>query len=295
MGIRKKGVQADSFPKAAALLRRTFFLRGTILAAQGVTELRVYLDLVVLLNAGVDLCLLVGTNRLCGFPAGLRRCLAAAALGGGYAAVCLLPGWRFLGNLLWRMVALLAMGAIAFGVSRSAVRRCIVFSLLTMALGGAVMVMGSGSFWSLTGAAVGIGALCILGFRGRVGSQSFVPVELCYGRQRASILALQDTGNTLCDPVTGQSVLIVGPQIAQQLVGLSLQQLRQPVETVASGTVPGLRLVPYRAVGQSAGMLTAIRMQDVRIGSWRGSTLVAFAPEGLDAEGTYQALTGGAA
>lgn len=262
---------------------------------KGVTGLRVYLDVVVILNFAVDLCLLLGTNRLCGFPLSVRRSLIAAALGGVYAAVCLLPGWRFLGNLLWRTVFLLLIGVIAFGISRSAVRRCIVFAFLTMALGGAATVMGSGSFWSLAAAAGGIGLLCMLGFRGRIGGQSFVPVELSYGQQRASILALRDTGNTLCDPVTGQSVLIVGPQIAQQLVGLSLQQLRQPVETVASGTVPGLRLIPYRAVGQAGGMLTAIRMQNVRIGSWRGSTLVAFAPEGLDAEGTYQALTGGAA
>lgn len=257
--------------------------------------MRVYLDLVVLLNFGVDLCLLLGTNRLTGFPQRYGRCLLGALLGGVYAGFCVIPGWFFLGNLLWRVVFLLLMGALAFGLQKSALRRCIVFAFLTMALGGLAALMGSGSFWSLLAAAAGIGFLCFLGFRGRLGQQSFVPVELQYGQQRVRILALQDTGNTLRDPVTGQSVLIVGPQVADQLMGLSRQQLRQSVETVAAGIVPGLRLIPYRAVGQENGMLAAIRMQNVRIGAWKGSTLVAFAPDGLDAEGTYQALTGGAA
>ena len=106
--------------------------------------------------------------------------------------------------------------------------------------------------------------------------------------------ALQDTGNTLCDPVTGRPVLVVGVEIAQQLTGLTQQQLRCPVEAIAEAPLPGLRLIPYRAVGQPSGLLLALRLQDVRIGNWKGSSLVAFAPDGLSREGAYQALTGGA-
>ena len=60
----------------------------------------------------------------------------------------------------------------------------------------------------------------------------------------------------------------------------------------AMGVLPGLRLVPYHSVGKSSFLL-AIRLQNVKIGSWQGSSLVAFAPEGLSKEGAYQALTGG--
>lgn len=254
-----------------------------------------YLKMVMVLNFGVDLCLLLGTNRLTGFPQQYGRCAGAAALGAVYAGACLLPGWRFLGSLLWRTVFLGLMGMTAFGISRSAVRRCLVFVFLTMALGGSVALSGVLTVWSLLAAAGGISLLCLLGFRGKLGQQNFVNVELEYGKQKASVLALCDTGNTLRDPVTGQSVLIVDPRIAAVLLGLNPQQLQRPVETVAAGVVPGLRLVPYRAVGQANGMLAAIRMQNVRIGNWQGSTLVAFAPEGLDADGTFQALTGGMA
>ena len=75
----------------------------------------VYLDLVILLNFLVDFLLLLGTNRLSGFPSAPGRCALAAAFGRIYAGVCLLPGLRFLGNLLWRSVTMCLMAWIAFG------------------------------------------------------------------------------------------------------------------------------------------------------------------------------------
>ena len=103
--------------------------------------------------------------------------------------------------------------------------------------------------------------------------------------------ALRDTGNTLKDPVTGADVLVVAQQVAEQITGLNSQQLSNPVESI--GVIPGLRLIPYRTVGQSGGMLLALRIQKVKIGKQWGSRLVAFAPNGLCADGRYQALTGG--
>lgn len=255
--------------------------------------MRVYLDLVMLLNFMVDLLLLLGTNRLAGFPQAPWRAAAAAALGGVYGGACLLPGFRFLGNTLWRMVSLGFMGIIAFGLGWSALRRCVLFALLSMALGGIALGLGSGNFLTLVLSAAAVSIMCLVGFRGRVGAREYVSVELCLGEKRAKLLALRDTGNTLTDPVTGQSVLVAGPEAAYTLLGITKEQLRDPVGTLASGVIPGLRLIPYRSVGQPGGMLLALRLSAVRIGNWQGSTLVAFAPEGLDREGTYQALTGG--
>jgi len=118
-------------------------------------------------------------------------------------------------------------------------------------------------------------------------------VELSYGDKRVQLTALRDTGNTLRDPVTGRQVLVVDASTAGKLTGLSVQQLKKPVESVTA--LPGLRLIPYRAVGQAGGLLLALKIPQAKIGSWQGSALVAFAPEGLGSDGTYQALTGGAA
>ena len=261
---------------------------------QGAGVVTVYLDVAVLLNFLIDFLLLLGTNRLAGYPPGAGRAALAAALGSVYAGCCLLPGFRFLGNLLWRLVSLGLMSTIAFGWKKTALRRGILFVFLRMALGGVALGIGSGGLFALVAAAAGVSLLCLLGFRGKAGGSSYVPVELQYAGKRLRLTGLQDTGNTLRDPVTGQQVLVAGAEVAEELTGLTAQQLQTPVETLASAALPGLRLIPYRAVGQKGGMLLAMRLTDVKVGSWRGSSIVAFAPEGLGKDGAYQVLTGGA-
>lgn len=255
----------------------------------------VYVDVVAFLNFLVDFLLLLGANRLCGYPPGWGRVALASAVGGIYGGVCLFPGFHFLGNTLWRIVCLAGMSWIAFGFSFGALRRGIVFVLLSMALGGIALGLGGGGVYALLAAAAGVCIMCALGFREKLGSVTYVPVALSYGGKHVRLTALCDTGNTLCDPVTGRPVLVVGADVASQLTGLTQQQLRSPVSTISQTPVSGLRLIPYRAVGQECGLLLALRMQDVRIGNWRGSSLVAFAPDGLSREGDYQALTGGVA
>ena len=253
----------------------------------------VYLDVVMLLNFLVDLLLLLSANNLCGHPPGWKRAIPAAVIGGVYGGICLLPGFRFLGNWLWRIVSLLVISWIAFGFSVSGTRRGVVFLLLSMALGGLAAGMHSSGFFGLIAAAGSVFLLCFFGFRGRIGKARYLPVQLRYGEKSMSLTALYDTGNTLQDPVTGKPVLVVGAEVAKQLFGLTRQELSSPVNAVSQALLPGLRLIPYRSVGQAGGLLLALRMHDVKIGNWKGSALVAFSPNGLSTEGEYQALTGG--
>ena len=253
----------------------------------------VYADVVMGLNFLVDFLLLLGTDRLAGFPVAAGRAAAGAALGAVYSGVCLLPGFRFLGNWLWRTVFLCLMAVIAFGVNRSAVRRGLIFLVLSMALGGIALGMGRPDRTGVVLAAAGLWLVCRYGLR-TVGEQTYVPVELTHQGRTLKLLALRDTGNTLRDPLTGEQVLVAGADVAQELLGLTGEQLLHPVETLARGALPGLRLVPYRAVGQPGGMLLALRFPGAVIGKNRGDPLVACAPQELGKGEVYRMLTGGA-
>lgn len=254
--------------------------------------LRIYLDVVILLNFLVDYLLLLGTNRLAGYPVGAVRSAAAAALGGLYGGACLIPGFRFLGNMLWRLVSLGAMGVIAFGLNRSTLRRCVLFILLSMALGGIALGLGSNSFPALLGATGGVTGLCMVGFRGRADNKSYIPVELEHRGRQIRFMALYDTGNTLRDPMTGAPVLIAGQKIAAELADLTPAELGNPVMTMTKR--PGLRLIPYRAVGKEHGMLLAMKVPRAKIDNREQGILIAFAPEGLGQAGEFEALIGGA-
>ena len=250
--------------------------------------LEIYLDLVILLNFSVDFLLLMGTNRLSGFPLSPGRCAWAAVLGAVYSGACLLPGFSFLGALLWRMVSLVGMSVLAFGWNRSAWKRGGVFVLLSLALGGAAMQFSRGNLVSLVLAAGGIWILCRTAFGSSVGGREYVPVTLSWGENSVSVLALRDTGNTLRDPITGEPVLVVSSRVGQRLTGLTQEQLASPLETMAQRPIPGLRLIPYQAVGQSGGMLLGLRLDQVKIDGKNQKAVAAFAPAGLS--GNYQAL-----
>lgn len=251
----------------------------------------VYLDLVLGLNFAVDLLLLLGTNRLCGFPAGVLRASGAAALGAVYGAVCMLPRFSFLGSGFWRLVFLGLMGMLAFGLNYSAWKRTGIFVLLSMAMGGVALGLEKSGFAGLILSAVSVWLLSRIGFGGRVGEKEYIPVTVREEDQTVSVIALKDTGNSLRDPISGEQVLVLGPREAEKLLNLSPEQLRRPLETLVSR--PGLRLIPYTAVGQSGGMLLAKRFSEVKIGQRRGSAVIAFAPEPIGTGQVYQALAGG--
>lgn len=256
-------------------------------------RLRYFLDLAVLLNAAVDFLLLMGTNALAGFPTCWKRNIPAAVLGGLYGGACFLPRFAFLGNFIWRIVFLGLMAAVAFGWNRGSLKRTGVFLLLSMAMGGIAIGFGEGRFLSLLLSGAVVWLLCRVAFGGKVGQQTYVPITISHEGRTVHVLALQDTGNTLRDPITGEGVLVLAADVSSRLTGLTKQQLASPLETLAAKAIPGLRLIPYRAVGQGTGMLLAMRFEDVKIGSRKLAAVVAFAPEGLGEETMYQALTGG--
>ena len=261
---------------------------------QGGDGMEMYLDVLMLLNFGVDLLLLWGSNRLSGYPPGGIRPLLAAVIGGLYAGGCVLPGWGFLAGVYWRIVILGVMSIIAFGLNTGTLRRGLLFVVLSIALEGIVMVIGRGDAWSVVIAAVILGSMCLVGIGGNAGKTEYATVFIRHKEKKIHMTALIDTGNTLKDPVTGSGVLVADAGTAKELLRLDQKELQHPIETISRGKCPGLRLIPYCAVGQPSGMLLGLKVEELRINGKKSDQIVAFAPHSIGHGGGYQALTGGA-
>ena len=244
-----------------------------------------YIVVMMLIHLGVDMLLLLCADRACGSKTKFYRVLIAAVIGAAHAGACMIPGFAFLGNWYWHLVFLCLMGLAAYGMDLAAFWRILLFMLLSAALG--IVAIGSGAL-----SAAGVMALvCFFGFPGKSGKYSQITVS-CRGRS-AHMTALKDTGNLLTDPVTGEGVIVAGASVARQLLGLTQDQLSDPIGTLSSGGMVGLRLIPYRAVGQSSGMLLAVRPDRLIIDKQESKCLIAFAPNEIGSRGGYEALTGG--
>lgn len=185
----------------------------------------IYIDSVFLLNALLDGLLLYFTGYLAGAERKFYRLLPTAALGGFYAAAVFFPWGVFLG---WPPCKLLFGGLLVllcYGWGECFWRLCLVFFALSCVLAGSVIACG---FWMQTqyyvrgayllpvqfgllfcSAALCFGALWLFS-RGRLhhavlGELTEAECEIM--GTRVHLRVLRDSGNTLCDPLTGAPVL----------------------------------------------------------------------------------------
>lgn len=253
--------------------------------------MQVYFEGVALLNFLVDFLLLMATKGLVGEKADWKRCALGGLAGGLYAGICLIKPLNFLGNWFWRILSLGLMCGIAYGFKRQSVKKGAIFLLLTMTLGGVASLLGQGDFLSLVFCAIGLLIICVIGVEKP--REGLVSVKLTKGEQEYSLTALMDTGNTLKDPITGRNVLVAGENVARELLGLTHAELANPIQTLESKNYPGLRLIPFSSVGCTKGILLAAKMDRVWINGKETEALVAFAPQKIGKDGSFEALAGG--
>ena len=289
------------------------FLVYTLSTGKGVPPLTVYIDAVALLNFLVNFLLLYATGKLGASAVRKRRLALGALLGAVYAVLVYLPGLSFLRLFPFKLLCAAGMLVLSFGFRRSTFRLGAVFTGVTLVLCGAVygveLLQGQGlnmrgnalffpvSFFSLllTAAAVALACRLLLP-KLTHGTNSIVPVKLRLKGRCVRLSALKDSGNTLQDPVSGGKVLTVYWKAA---CGLLPPELKLTEDDFAAPAALPLRLraysprlIPYRAVGVSSGLLLALPCE-ITLENECYTGLVAFSPTPVSDGGAYDALTGG--
>ncbi len=268
----------------------------------------VYIDEVFFLNGLIDYLLLLCSARMAGEELRRGRMAAASLLGGAYAAAVFLPGWGFLSHPLCKLAAAVGMTLTAFGGSRRLLRVSLVFLGVSAAFGGGVLALQllSGrnvvpDLKSLLLSAAGCYAFLTLIFRrgARHGGGELARAELKLRGRTCRLTALVDTGNTLTDPHTGRPVMVAEGEKLRSLFPPEecpgAEELCDPVAALErrEKTPCRWRLLPYRAVGVSCGLLLAVKVDGARVGERDyGSILVALSPTPVSDGGGYSALIG---
>lgn len=130
----------------------------------------------------------------------------------------------------------------------------------------------------------------------------YIPAEIRIGEQKARVMALLDTGNTLRDPLSGAPVMIVGAELLRELLpepfretvlNVDLDRIEECLQT--SPLAARVRLIPFASIGRENGLLVGMRADEVTMR--QGNTVVSlkgvivgFHGRPLSADGSYQAL-----
>ena len=253
----------------------------------------VYWDLAAAWNFALDYLLLLGTLHLAGQPIRRKRVALAAALGAAYSVAALaIPA------LVWALLPMaLLMCRIAFGNAPRLLRLSLLFLLLSCALSGLVLLLGrlGGGMARLARGAVLAelpwGVFCaamasayvlltvIFRASARHDAADFVTARVEYGGESAELRLLRDTGNTLCDPLTGESVPVIEKAAVLPLLEKENGAAYPSFTALRVGTVGG------------GGTLRAFRCDALTVdGQELGARLIALTEEGFG--GAYQGLWG---
>lgn len=251
--------------------------------------------LTAVLAMAVSFWLLLGVTRLQGGKGDWLRTLFGALVIGVHSGVVMLLEGRLLERGWMHLAAIALSGFIAFGKSRNGAKLAVQYGVLMLALEGAAGAEGGARGLCLLVLAALIGWICKSCGQKQAVEGRYVPVEVLREDQIFHFTALRDTGNLLTDPITGEPVLILGGTDAAALSGLTRKQLADPFRTILEHPVSGLRLIPYRSLGNPCGFLLAMRFPHVRIDGEIRSAVIAFAYDSFRTENGFQALIGGVA
>lgn len=295
--------------------------RGRVAAVESQVYLVVAVDIVFLVNFVTDLAWLAATASMAGVRARLWRLVVASAVGAGAAVWAYWPQGQWLTRGIGVVLGSLLLLALAFWPIRrqQGLRVVGTFILTGGAMAGVVMLTGSRSGGIATvvradpgaysGGLIAAGLLfCLVGARYLLSAarerarlaKGLYRLTVGLGEQEVELPALVDTGNSLKDPLTGVPVIIVEagalasilPPLVMEATGAAWEALdRLPASWAAR-----CRLVPFRAVGESAGMLLAFapdRLLIRKVGATDGvrvDGLVGLSGQLLHPEGAYRAL-----
>lgn len=245
---------------------------------------------VVLLDLTVVYLLQIGAAKLYGRRSDPVRALigsSVAALHSGLATSGIFP---VIDRYTVRIAVLTVTGFLVFGYKRDGIRKVVAFILLNAALEGVVNGHALSVAPQRVAVSVLIALLCRVLHKKERSVCPYAHIKIRYRGRTVHVKAFRDTGNGLKDIVTGGPVLVIGPDVAFRLTGLSREELSAPLETMEDRPIEGLRLIPFSSVGHSHDLMLAVRSRDTVIDGVRSDMVIAMAPEGM---GRYEALIGG--
>jgi stage II sporulation protein GA (sporulation sigma-E factor processing peptidase) len=292
-------------------------------------EVKVYIDIVLLINFVMDFFILWATAKIANLPLKITRLIWGAILGALYSLVVLFPEWPFLTSFLVKCACSIVMVWVAYRPKAVGkfIRALAYLYIISFAMGGAVVAAvyltdttpgflqvwnGVGMLWGIHFGwlMVGLVVAFFLGYGGYTRlRKNWLQQQLLYtltiniDNQTAVVLAFLDTGNQLTDPATKKPVIVIETAALKKLIPAEILRkidqdnldINELLPSLEQDWVSRLRLIPFNSVGSAHSLMIGFRPDTVIINS-KGHSLttseviLGLVNKSLSREGQYQAL-----
>lgn len=282
----------------------------------------VYIDVLFIVNLILNYFILLAVSMVLHRQDKRFRLFGAACLGALYSLFIFYPTLSFLYTSLAKLLfsVSIVLAAYSFRGLKSLLRLILCFYIINIVFGGIIfaiwfffappgMSLRNGVVYFdisplaliLCGGGCYIIVLLLSRFLHRnTQAHSLYRLTIRMGGLEATTPALLDTGNGLCDILTGAPVLVVEYSRIQKLIPRALRPSFQKgtLETAGLSSSPWagkIRMIPYASVGSKGGLLPAFRPDGV-VAEADGreintkNVLVAVSPGRLSDDGSFGAL-----
>lgn len=242
----------------------------------------VYIDVIFLMNFLMDYILLGLIGRFFYLSKKRIRYVIASAAGALFSSIVFVLPWE-IGNaagILMHGFCGILMLRIGLGIRRSGLlmQTMVCLYLVAFLFGGFVeAVFGNGTYTPVAFLILAFGFDLLLSglhlasdcFRTRM--RNLYSVTLIYGRKKCDACGFYDTGNLLCDPLTGKPVSVLSADLLPALLSPKILEdlkyiMGNPGELENTDL---LQLKPhflsFHSVGEKEGLLVAITLDELRI------------------------------
>ena len=274
---------------------------------------RVYIDIVFATNLLMDYFLLRIVGILLRCRTGRIRCAIAAVTGALFScAVLYIPEGQVppIASVLLNGFCALVMVKISYRIRQGSLlaKAFLMLYLTAFLCGGFWEALTEGRkitiglfFLSAGCTYIGLGALTLIGDSVRAYRKKIYPVTLCYKEKKFSTYGFYDTGNLIRDPLNGQPVSVIDPEILRDLLTEELAErlkcFREKPEELKNTEIAGLKphFLSCRTVGQREQLMLAVTLENLSIQTPRETVSVtapvlAFAPEPFALGSEYKIL-----
>lgn len=242
----------------------------------------IYIDIVFVTNLLMDYLLLRLVGMMFRCRRSRRRALLAAMLGALFSCFILyVQADGFLPvTILLHGACAMGMLWLGLGLHKGSllVKAMIAMYLTAFLLGGFFEAVTSQKtvtwnnfFLFAVGSYLGLSALIYVSDSLRAQRRNIYPITLSYQGKVQSAYGYYDTGNLLSDPISGEPVSVIEPELLETMLSgeviEKLKHLNENQGEMESTELVSLktRYLPYRTVGREENLMLAITLEDLCI------------------------------